>query len=191
MASRAAGSSPSPWISATTASSEPPSSAAAKLRSSSRGDDTVFPTLARLQGPLSLLRLAEQHGKLRQIRVPVGQGRYRTELRERGAIEAPHGLGDARPVVVDQNRAAVNVVRGVPGQMNLADRAGLHGIEVLAGILVEVAGAHVDVVDVQQDAASGTAAELEGELGPREAPSAGGQIACPVFDEKPPAERLL
>src|SRR5258705_11785923 len=189
MASRAAGSSPSPWISATTASSEPPSSAAAKLRPGSAGDDTVFPTLAGLQGPLSLLRLAEQHGKLRKIRVPLDQGRYRTELRERGAIEVPHGLGDARPVVVDQNRAAVNVVRGVPGQMNLADRAGLHGIEVFAGILVEVAGAHVDVVDVQQDAASGTAAGLEEELGLGNAGPPGGQIGCPVLDENPAAQR--
>src|SRR6185369_26874 len=142
-----------------------PSSAAAKSRSSSRGDDTVFATLGWPQGSLRLLRLGEQHGELRQIRVPLDQGRYRTELRERGAIEVPHRPGDARAVVVDQDRAAVRVVRGVAGQMNLADRAGLHGIEVFAGILVEVAGAHVDVVDVQQNAASGPATELEEELG--------------------------
>src|SRR5881296_548216 len=188
---RAAGSSPSPWIWPAIASSGPPRSAAAKSRSSSRGDDTALSALGRSQETLGPCRLVEEHGELGEIRIPLDQGRYRSEPCERSAIEIPYRLRDRRAVIVDQDRPAVGVVRRVAGQMNLADRSAGHRVQIRERILVEVAAAHVDVVDVQQDAAPGPAAKLAEELGLGDRRVAEPEVARRVLDQDRPAESLL
>ena len=94
-------------------------------------------------------------------------------------------------MIVDQDRAAGGVVRRVPGQMNLADRSGGHRVQIREWILVEVVAAHVDVVDVQQDAAPGPAGELGQELGLGDRRVAEAEVAGRVLDQDRPAESLL
>src|SRR5215831_14718365 len=104
-----------------------------------------------------LRRFAEQDLERRHVGIPLDQGRNGAEALERLPIEQPNGWRHARAVVVDaQHFATFELAHGVPGEMDLADRASAQGGEISARVPAVIAGAHVDVVDVAQNAAAGT-----------------------------------
>src|SRR5216684_8845015 len=53
--------------------------------------------------------LVEQHGKRRDVGIPLDQGRSRPEALQHLGIERPDTLADPRTVIVDQDRLAIGV----------------------------------------------------------------------------------
>src|SRR3989442_1958329 len=125
MASRAEAFTPSSTTSGATPRSSPASIAARNLVWSSRSDD-----IARLvqSGP-GLRSLGPQHRELRHVGVPLDQRRGRAEMAPGMLAEPPHGIGDRRAVIVDEDRPPAAVVRGVTGQVHAADARGPDRIE--------------------------------------------------------------
>src|SRR6266481_3308478 len=101
-----------------------------------------------------LCRLIGQYLERRDVGVPFDQRGDGTEAFERLGIERPNRGWHARAMVIDaQHFAVVELTHGVPGEVDLPDGGSRQGGEIRARIPVVVAGAHVDIVDVAQDAA--------------------------------------
>src|SRR5438477_3045720 len=102
-------------------------------------------------------RLREQYLERRDVGVPFYERRHGAEARQCLDIERPHRRRHPRAMVVDtQHLAVVELTHRVPGEMDLADGGSRQGGEIRARIPAMVAGTHVDIVDVAQDAAAGT-----------------------------------
>ncbi len=111
------------------------------------------------------------------------------EAPERCGVELPDGLSNPGAVVVDQD---VHVLGGVmAGEVDLADRLDGQCLEIGDRVEPEIPRADMDVVDVAQDAAAGSAGDFGDELrlGDRRMPIA--EIGRRVLDQQPPAERRL
>ena len=92
-------------------------------------------------------------------------------------------------VVVDQN---VHVLGGVmAGEVDLADRIDRQCVEIGDRVEPEIPRADIDVVDVAEDAATGSTGDFGDEfrLGDGRIPVA--EVGRGVLDQQPPAERLL
>src|SRR5262249_27693301 len=129
--------------------------------------------------------------QLGQVRVPFDQGGNWPEQLERTGIEPPHRLRDLRTVIIDEDGVAFYLVGRVAREMDLGDRAFGQRIEVGVRILVEVAAAHINVVDVEQDAAAGTPRQLAKELGLGDGRVPEAQIARWIFHEDAAGEHVL
>src|SRR5262245_24691435 len=125
------------------------SSAAAKVCCSSRSASTAL-----LPDCIGLACFAQQDFERRNVRVPLDERRHIAEPAYDLRIERPHIVTHRRAVRVDQDLAAVEVVHGVTGEMDLADRTSRDVGEILARIEAMIARADVDIVDVEEDAAA-------------------------------------
>src|SRR5207237_10140796 len=105
----------------------------------------------------------------------------------RFCMHRPDGVLYGRVVRVVQPDAAV----GMAGQVELRDPIGGDAGQVVARIESVVAGADIDVVDVEQDAAVGALGDPGEEfpLGHRRATE--GDVAGDVFEHDLPAQHLL
>src|ERR1700740_1332261 len=105
-----------------------------------------------------MMSLVQQDLERRKVGVPLNQRRHWTEASESRGTERPDRLCYPGAVVVDQN---VHVLGDVmTGEVDLADRLDRECLEIGHRIEPEVPGADVDVVDVAEDAAAGSAREL-------------------------------
>ena len=104
---------------------------------------------------LRMPRLVQQDFERGKFGVPLDQGGHGAEAPERLGVELPNRLRYPRAVVVDQD---IHVLGGVmAGEMDLADRCRRQRVEIGDRVEPEVCRADVDVVDVAEDAAAGSA----------------------------------
>src|SRR5918911_2297270 len=107
--------------------------------------------MAAFEQRLRVARLRGKDGKRRQIRIPFDERWSRTETLDRVRKKRPH---------FGAYRTAMRIDKDVPvtreaGEVNLGDMARRHCVDVAVRIPAMVACTHVDVVDVEQDAAAG------------------------------------
>lgn len=101
-----------------------------------------------------LIRLGQQHVQRWEVVVPLDQCRHPTEARQGLHIERPDLRRNARTVIVDkQGLAALDLLHGMAGEVDLSDRLRRQGVQVGHGVPAVVARADVDVVDIAEDAA--------------------------------------
>src|SRR5712691_12429671 len=126
----------------------------ARCSSSSDGEGAF--TLCFLQRGLGACRLLHQYFERRYVGIPFDERRHRTEARKRFRVERPDLRRDARSMIVDaQPPPAPERPYRVPGEMDFMDGRRWQSRKVNRGVPAVVAGAHVDIVDVAEDAAAG------------------------------------
>src|SRR5258708_7179970 len=95
-------------------------------------------------------------------------------------------------MVVDADQAAVvELAQLMTREMNFADALRRQGTQIAPRIEAVVAGAHEDVVDVAQDAASGAPGERRDEFPFRDRRMAVAQARRGVLDEDAAPEKIL
>src|SRR5271169_858363 len=104
------------------------------------------------------MSLVQQDLERRKVGVPLNQRGHWTKASERRGIERPDPLYDPGAVVVDQN---VHVLGDVmAGKVDLADRLDRECVEIGHRVEPEIPGADIDIVDIAEDPAAGSAGEL-------------------------------
>src|SRR5438270_6596910 len=104
---------------------------------------------------LRMPRLVQQDFERGKIGVPLDQGGHSAEAPQCFGVEVPDGLRYRRAVVVDQD---IQILGGVmAGEMDLADCCRWQRVEIGDRVEPEVCCADIDVVDVAEDAAAGSA----------------------------------
>src|SRR6266850_1264462 len=95
-------------------------------------------------------------------------------------------------MVVDADQAAVvELAQPVAGEMNLPDARGGQRAQVAMRVEAVIRGAHEDVVDVAQDAASGAPGERRDEFPFEDRRMAVAQVRRGVLDENAAPEKVL
>src|SRR5258705_11045650 len=108
------------------------------------------------------MSLVQQDLERRKVGVPLNQRVYRAEASKRRGIERPDRLYDPGAVVVDQN---VHVLGDVmAGKVDLADRLDWKCLEMGDRVEPEIPGADIDIVDIAEDPAAGSAGGVGHEL---------------------------
>src|SRR5260370_18108794 len=136
-----------------------------------------------------MMSLVQQDLERRKVGVPLNQRWRWTKASERRGIERPDRLYDRGGVVVDQN---VHVLGDVmAGKVDLADRLDWKCLEVGDRVEPEIPGADIDIVDIAEDPAAGSAGELGHELrlGDPRMPVA--EVGGRVLAQQPSGERPL
>src|SRR4051794_38014093 len=109
-----------------------------------------------------MMSLVQQDLERRKVGVPLNQRGHWTEASERRGVERPDRLCDPGAVVVDQK---VHVLSDVmAGQVDLPDRLDRKCLEIGYRVKPEIPRADVDIVDIAEDPAAGSAGELSHEL---------------------------
>src|SRR6266568_8205099 len=156
--------------------------------SSSSGGEGAF-TLCFLQRGLGARGLLHQYFERRYVGIPFDERRHRTEARERFRVERPDFGRDARSMIVDaQPPPAPERPYRVAGEMDLADGLGRKRGEVRGGVPAVIAGAHINVVHVAQNAAAGALCDLSKEFPFRDRRMPELQIGGRFLDEQVPLE---
>src|SRR5574340_785578 len=131
-----------------------------------------------------LRRFTEQHLERRYLGIPLDQRRHGAEAIESLGVQGPHDRQDTRAVVVDaQHAPIIEFTHGVPSEMDLADGGRGQRREIGTRVPGVVAGAHIDVVDVEQDTAPGAPGDCGEELPLRKGGVLVAQIGRGVFDQ--------
>src|SRR5215469_7904864 len=154
MPTRAAGSSPSPWMAATISPVSPPRTARRSRICSCSVDISV-----QLFG---MTRLVQQDLKRRKVGVPFDQRGHGAEAPERRGVKPPDRLCDPGTVVVDQDTHVLG--NAMAGEMDLADRLDRQCLKIGKRIEPEIPRADMDVVDVAEDAAAGSMGDFRHKL---------------------------
>src|SRR5271169_44381 len=135
------------------------------------------------------MSLVQQDLERRKVGVPLNQRGHWTKASERRGIERPDPLYDPGAVVVDQN---VHVLGDVmAGKVDLADRLDRESLDICDRVEPKIPGADVDVVDVAEDAATGSKGDFRQELCLRNRGMPVTEIGRRVLDQQPPAKPLL
>src|SRR5260370_41935439 len=130
-----------------------------------------------------MMSLVQQDLERRKVGVPLNQRWRWTKASERRGIERPDRLYDRGGVVVDQN---VHVLGDVmAGKVDLADRLDWKCLEVGDRVEPEIPGADIDIVDIAEDPAAGSAGELGHELRLGDRGMAGGGGGGQGLDQQP------
>src|SRR5436853_2677721 len=116
--------------------------------------------IASLEDDLCLCRLVEQDLERRDIGVPLDQRRLGAEAYDGGAVELPYRSGDPGPVGIDEAVSA----RVEPGEVNLGHRVGRNGRQIGARVEPMIDCVDVDIVDIEEQLASGAAGDRGDEL---------------------------
>ena len=95
-------------------------------------------------------------------------------------------------MIVDGDRAASTVgLHRMARHMNFADQPRVEGIEPGLGVAAKIMGGNKNVVDVEQQAAAGPAAQFVQEIGLAPVACRKGKIARRIFDQDRAAETVL
>src|SRR5689334_9738955 len=121
MLSRAAGSSPSPWIAATIDSSSPPSTAWPTPHCRSRSLDIVALGAKGGSKLIGLDGFADQNIERWQAAVPFDQRRPAAEAAQGFTMECPDFIGHHTAMIVDQHDAVADGIGVVSGEVIFAD----------------------------------------------------------------------
>ena len=82
-------------------------------------------------------------------------------IADKGAVKPPHVIVDRSVMAIDQKwRAALIAVPPVAGQMDFTDRIQWQFANVLGGVEAMINSADVDIVEVEEQAASGARHEF-------------------------------
>ena len=92
---------------------------------------------------------------------------------------------------VDQNVAIVITIHGVPGEMQLLNRFGRNRADELTRVEAVIHRIHEDIIDVEQQRATGLARERRQKLLLAEMRAREAQIARHVLDEHLPTQDVL
>ena len=107
-------------------------------------------------------------------------------------VQLPHRVTDLPVVGVDQERPAVGIgFHGVAGEMDLPHAVQGEGIQVGLRAVPEVGGGYVDVVDVQQQAASAAPGDFHEEFHFRILVPVEAEVGRGIFQQDLPAEAVL
>src|SRR5947209_4773438 len=104
---------------------------------------------------LRVLRLVQQDVQRRKIGVPLDQGWRGAHATERRSVQLPDRLRYPGAVVVDQNVFDLGGV--MAGEVELTDRVRRQRIDIPGRVEPEISRADIDVVDLSQEAAAGSA----------------------------------
>src|SRR5215469_16142844 len=148
IASRADGGIPSARIHSVSGSAADSDSPAAKRCCRSRSDSTD-----RLQHPSCASCFGFEDGKVRDIGVPLDQGRNGTEAVECVAIQTPDVIRDVSIVSVDTDFAPLNTCYRVTGEMNLLHGSPRDPVQIAIRIKAVVYSVDIEIVDVEQQPA--------------------------------------
>ena len=140
---------------------------------------------------MGAVALGEQRGEFRQLVVAFDQRGARADACDQPRIQRPDCGRDRRIVRIDQQRASEVRVGRVPGEVDFRHRIAGKGIEVGRGRIAEIVRADIDVVDVEEQAATGAARELGEKIGFVPRMPVDTQIVRGIFDGDAPAERIL
>src|SRR5262249_48079096 len=155
MPTRAAGSSPSPWMAAMISPVSPPRTARRnRIFSSSSVDITV-----RL---FWMTRLVQEDLKRRKGGGPFDHSGHGSEAPGRCGAKAPDQLVGPSTAVVDQDTHVLG--NAMAGEVDLADRLDRQCVEIGKRIEPEIPRADMDVVDVAEDAAAGSMGDFRHKL---------------------------
>src|SRR5882724_5392608 len=136
--------------------------------------------------------LCFQDRPVRDIAVPLHQRRDRSALPDDDLEQFPYGVCDRAIMTVDQQYVSLVVVLfGMTGEMNLADARERKIREIFARREAVIGGGYEDIVDVEQQAASGTPGNRADEVRLAHRRFAKGEIGRWVFKQERPADRLL
>src|SRR5260221_573953 len=155
------------------------------------GGMASFPLRPRKNGG-RLVGFADQDVERRNSVVPFNQGRYRSEARDRLAVERPDSRIDGGAVIIDANADPFpQRSEGVAGEMDLADCGGRQRGQIVRRVPAVVRRAHEDVVDIAQDATAAALGDGGEELPFEDDRMAGAQITRRVLDENAALQMVL
>src|SRR4029453_1084697 len=150
-------------VSSNSGSSEP-NMARRKAAWSSRNAGIVL-LLGTQHKTLGGVSFSAPHSQFWDIGVPLDQGGYRAKTSQGVAVEGPDRIADWRAMIIDQDRLAVSVIHGVPGEMDFTYSTRRPGVEIGDGVSPKIAAAHVDVVDIAQESTARTPHQFPQKLG--------------------------
>src|SRR6516164_4144524 len=179
-------SSPSPQIQGMMASAVLSNSAALKCRCSSRSD-----SMQLLRNPVRLIRFGNEHRQGRNIGIPFDQRGPRAETPQGGSVETPHRFRHVRAVAIDPYRVLSDAVDHMTSQVKLLYRSRRYPIKVGARVEPVVHRADVEIVDVEQNAATGPVNERRQEFPLRDLRAGEPKIARDVLDKDLALEIVL
>src|SRR6202171_4381641 len=116
--------------------------------------------IASLQDDLCLCRLVEQDLERRDIGVPLDQRRLGAEACDGGPVELPYRGGDTGSVGIDEAVPA----RVESGEVNLGHRIRRNCRQISARVEPVIDRVDVDIVDIEEQLAAGTAGDGGDEL---------------------------
>ena len=145
--------------------------------------------LRRAQDLAGTLRLSQQHRQRGDRQIPFNQGGDGALLADL-LVERPDGLGHGGAVGVDIEGPLGQVLLGKTGQVNFADRVEVDSRQIVVHLQAVIDRAHMEVVEIEQDAATAAPSQLGQKLGlphlPRQLQVGGG-----ILDEQLSAQCLL
>ncbi len=137
------------------------------------------------------LRLGKQRRPLRHVIVPFDQARDRTNLRDDVPKESHDRIGDGRAMRVDQQARTDVIALGMTREMNFTDMLKREAREIAQGIRAVIHRGDVDVVNVEQEPATGAARDLVEEIGLVEGRLREADVSRGVFDQNSAPQRGL
>src|SRR5215510_1590586 len=107
------------------------------------------------------------------------------------AVEGPYRITDWRAMIIDQDRLAVSVIYGVPGEMDFTYSTRRQGLEIGYGVTPKIAATHVDVVDIAQESTACMPHQLLEKLGLGDCRVGKTEVTRRVLDEEAALQDLL
>src|SRR6516225_2492155 len=178
MRSRDSTSRPSLQIQGKSVSGALSNSAVPKCCCSSRSDG-----MKSLPGSVCFRGFGDEYFKRRNIRVPFDQRGPRPEAPDRDSKQLPYGFRHVRAVTVYEYLVLPDTPGHMTGKVELLYGACRHPLKVGAGVESVVARTDVEVVHIEQDAATGLTDECGQELPLGDFRAGEPQIAGNVLDE--------
>src|SRR6185436_2937161 len=132
-------------------------------------------------------RFVQQHFKRRKVSVPFDECRHRTQTTARCDVKIPDLGRDTRTVIVNQKVSS----GGMSGKMNLAHRVRRNCVQCVRGIETMIHRIYIQVVDVEQNAATAAVGNLCQEVELRDFGRAELQVTRHVLDKDPPLQDFL
>src|ERR1700730_3340978 len=159
----------------------------------SGGSMTTFhDDLAAIEDRLRGGRLGLEDRPVGDVAVPFDQGWNRAAPRDHDLEQFPDGIRDRAVMAVDQQQVALVIgLFGMTGEMNLADESERKVGQIVQRRETVIGSRHEDVVDVEQQATSGTPRDTADEIGLAHRGLAERDIGRRVFEQHGPADRFL
>src|SRR5215510_15223375 len=151
----------------------------------------IAPLLGTLHKTLGCVGFSAQHSQFWDISVPLDQGGHWAKAGQGVAVEGPDRIADWRAMIIDQDRLAVSVIYGVPGEMDFTYSRRRQGREIGHGVAPKIAATHVDVVDIAQESTTRTPHQLLQKRRLRDCGVDETQVTRWILDEEAALQDLL
>src|SRR5216683_7150592 len=148
--------------------------------------------MAAVEDRLRGRRLGFEDRPVGEIAVPLDQRRNRPAPRDHDLEEFPNGIRDRTIMAVDQQQVALVIgLFGMAGEMNLADTCERKVGQIVQRRETVIGSGHEDIVDVEQQAASGTPRHAADEIRLAHRGLGKRDIGRRILEQHRPADRFL